>query len=146
MKSAQWLRSKMLLFEVFFSIFIPGGHFVQWSRTIWAILLEDLQRNNPINFGWNLPSSYGGDVIWRKLWMTHDEQSKTDAGHRAITIVLPKHVVLRWAKYRFSRWRPSWISNPPILAGFGLQVTLMLSTKFQVNWPLGSEAKNRLSK
>ena len=31
---------------------------------------------------------------------------------------------------------------------FGLQVTLMLSTKFQVNWPFssGEEAKNRFSR
>ena len=35
-----------------------------------------------------------------------------------------------------------------ILAIFDLQVTLMLPTKFQVNWPfgLGKEAKNRFSK
>ena len=35
-----------------------------------------------------------------------------------------------------------------ILAIFDLQVTLMLLTKFCVNWPLGSgeEAKNRFSK
>ena len=35
-----------------------------------------------------------------------------------------------------------------ILAMFNLQVTLMLPTKFQVNWPLGSgeEAKNRFSR
>ena len=34
-----------------------------------------------------------------------------------------------------------------ILAIFDLQVTPMLSTKFQVNWPFGSgEAKNRFSR
>ena len=40
----------------------------------------------------------------------------------------------------------SWIGT--ILAFFYLQVTLMFSTKFLVNWPLGSgeEAKNRFFK
>ena len=35
-----------------------------------------------------------------------------------------------------------------MLATFDLQVTLMLPTKFQVNWPFGSgkEAKNRFSR
>ena len=35
-----------------------------------------------------------------------------------------------------------------ILAVYNLQVTLMLSTKFQVNWPFrsGEQAKNRLSR
>ena len=31
---------------------------------------------------------------------------------------------------RFSRWRPSWISNRTILATFDLQVTLIVHTKF----------------
>ena len=41
------------------------------------------------------------------------------------------------AKNRFSRWRPSWISDRTILAIFDLQVTPMLPTKYQVNWPRG---------
>ena len=82
----------------FFFIFSSGSHFVQRSRTNWAILLEDSQRNNPINSGWNLPSSYRGDVLSSKLWMTDDTQQTMDAGHRAITIAHPEHVVLRWAK------------------------------------------------
>ena len=51
------------------------------------------------------------------------------------------------AKNRFSRWRPSWISDRIILAIFDLQVTPMLPSKFGVNWPFGSgeEAKNRFS-
>ena len=53
-------------------------------------------------------------------------------------------------KIRFSRWPPwrlSWISDQQGFSYFDLQVTLMLPTKFGVNWPLGSgeEAKNRLS-
>ena len=45
-------------------------------------------------------------------------------------------------KYRFSWW-PPWISDWKILAFFDLFVTLMLPTKFQVNWPFGSgEVKN----
>ena len=54
-----------MLFEVvvvFFSIFSSGSHFVQQSVTVWAILVEDLPRNNPIKFGWNPPSGNGGDV------------------------------------------------------------------------------------
>ena len=37
------------------------------------------------------------------------------------------------AKNRFSRWRPSWISDRNNLAIFDLHVTLMLPTKFRVN-------------
>ena len=55
--------TEQMLFEVL-SIFSYGGHFVQWSKTVWAILVEDLPRYNPtcIKFGWNLPSGSGGDV------------------------------------------------------------------------------------
>ena len=53
-------RGDVVWSVVFFSIFSSGGHFVQLSTKIWAILVEDLPRNNPIKFGWNLPSSYGG--------------------------------------------------------------------------------------
>ena len=54
----------------FFSILSSGGHFEQLSGTIWAILLEDLQRNNPIKFSWNpstvLSTSLGKTfVAWR---------------------------------------------------------------------------------
>ena len=48
----------------------------------------------------------------------------------------------RSSKYRFSRklpWRPSWISDWNHFSYFFyLQVTLMLPTKFGVNWPFGS--------
>ena len=52
------------------------------------------------------------------------------------------------SKNWFSRWPPwwlSWISDRNILAIFDLQVTPMLPTKFQVNWPFGTgeEAINR---
>ena len=52
-------------------------------------------------------------------------------------------------KNAFSRWPPwwpYWISNPNDLI-FDLQVTPMLPTKFQVNWPFGSgeEVKNSFS-
>ena len=47
-----------------FSIFNSGGHFVQRSWMAWAILVEDVPRNNPIKFGWNPPSGYTGDVGW----------------------------------------------------------------------------------
>ena len=38
-------------------------------------------------------------------------------------------------KIDFSSWQPSWIGR--ILAIFDLQVTPMLPTKYQVNWPRG---------
>ena len=58
------------------------------------------------------------------------------------------------AKNRFSRWPPwrhgGYLGFPigTILAIFDLQVTLILPTKFGVNWPFGSgeEAKNRFSR
>ena len=39
------------------------------------------------------------------------------------------------AQNRFSPWWPSWISNGNDFVNFDLQVTLMLPTKFRVNWP-----------
>ena len=55
----------------------------------------------------------------------------------------------RSKKNRFSRWWPSWTSHQNNFSFFDLQhvqVTLMLPTKFQVNWPFGSgeERKNTL--
>ena len=52
---------------------------------------------------------------------------------------------------KFSRLRPgqpSCISIETILAIFDLQVTLILPTKFQINWPLGSreEVQSRFSR
>ena len=46
-----------------FVFFSSGTHFVQQSGTIWAILVENLPRNNSINFGWNPPRVYRA-VIW----------------------------------------------------------------------------------
>ena len=52
-------------------------------------------------------------------------------------------------KNRFS-WQPSWILDrnyfSSILATFDLQVNQTIPTKFQVNWPFGSEAKNKFSR
>ena len=33
-----------------FTIFSPGGHFVQQTRMLGVILVEDNPRNNPMNF------------------------------------------------------------------------------------------------
>ena len=57
----------------------------------------------------------------------------------------------RSKKKRFSRWPPWGHLGFPIstiLAIFDLQVTLMLPTKFGVNWPFssGDEVKNRFSR
>ena len=71
-----------------------------------------------------------------------------------VTPKLPTLVPVNWpfgsgeeANNRFSRWPPSWISDPNDFSFFDLQVTPMLSTKFRVNWPFGSgEEKNRFSR
>ena len=63
--------------------------------------------------------------------------------------MLPSKFGVNWpfgsgeeAKNRFSRWRPSWISDRHDFSYLDLQVTLMVPSKFGVNWPFGSgEAK-----
>ena len=114
-----------MLFEVFFLFFYSGSHFVQRSKTNWAILVEDLPRNNQINFGWNPPSGYRDVICLFYFWLwwrtskgtilstlveihqvvteemsfeANCGQRTTDARHRAITIAQPEHVVLRWAE------------------------------------------------
>ena len=51
-------------------------------------------------------------------------------------------------KIYFQDGRQSWISDRNDLAILDLQVTPMLSTKFQDNWPVrsGEEAKTRFSR
>ena len=44
-----------MLFE-FFYYFKLCRNFEQWSQTIWAVLAEDLPKNNPIKFNWNRPT------------------------------------------------------------------------------------------
>ena len=72
-----------------------------------------------------------------------------------VTLMLPSKSGVNWpfgsgeeAKNKFSRWRPSWISDRHDFSYFDLQVTLMVPSKFGVNWPFGSgeEAKNRFSR
>ena len=68
--------------------------------------------------------------------------------------MLPRKFGVNWpfssgeAKNRFSRWRPSWMSDRHDISYFWSQVTLMLPSKFGVNWPFGSgkEAKIRFSR
>ena len=45
-KSVQQFRSRS--FEDFFSIYSPGGHFVQQSGTVLAILVDSHLRNIPV--------------------------------------------------------------------------------------------------
>ena len=61
-----------------------------------------------------------------------------------VTLIVPSKFGVNWpfgsgeeAKNRFSRWRPSWISDRNDFSYFDLQVTPMLPTKYQVNWPRG---------
>ena len=46
----------------FFSIFSSGGHFIQPSRTILAILVEGHSRNIPVKLFQNPLTHLGGDV------------------------------------------------------------------------------------
>ena len=59
------------------------------------------------------------------FWSTH----QPDASYQ-----VSSQLALSW-KNRFSRWRPAWISDWNNFSYFDLHVTLMLPTKFQVNWP-----------
>ena len=51
-----------------FSIFSSGGHFVQGSGTILAILLEGHPRNISMELFLNQFISLGGDVIYRLFY------------------------------------------------------------------------------
>ena len=98
LRSVQGVQRRCHLKFVFFC-FQLWWPFCAASGTIWAILLEELQRNNLINFEWNPPSSYG-DVIWSKLWTMHDRWQ-----NRAITIAHPEHIAL----WRAKNWHLMWI-------------------------------------
>ena len=60
-KSANWPWRRCRFKS--FSIFSSGGHFVQRSRTILAILVKGHPRNIPVKLFWNLPTGLGGDVV-----------------------------------------------------------------------------------
>ena len=62
-----------MLFKHFFSIFNlwwlfsilnSGGHLVQWSETILAILVQSHERYISVKLFWNWAISMRGDVIW----------------------------------------------------------------------------------
>ena len=46
-----------------FSIFSSGGHLVQWSRTVWAILVDSHLRNIPVKLFQNLSTDLAEEVI-----------------------------------------------------------------------------------
>ena len=46
-----------------FSIFSSGGHFVKWSGTILAILVEGNSRNISVILFYNRAIVLGGDVV-----------------------------------------------------------------------------------
>ena len=48
-----------------FSIFSSGGHFVQGSRLILAILVEGHPGNISVKLFYNLATGLGRDVVWR---------------------------------------------------------------------------------
>ena len=50
------------MFEVF-SIFSSGGHLVQQSRTVIAILVKGHLGHIPVKFEWNSHGGLGGVVI-----------------------------------------------------------------------------------
>ena len=46
-----------------FSIFSSGGHFVQWSGTVWAILVDSHLRNIPVKLFQNLSTDLAEEVV-----------------------------------------------------------------------------------
>ena len=52
-------RSRLKLF----SIYSPGGYIVQWSRTIWAILVESLQKNISVKLFQNLFTGLAVEIV-----------------------------------------------------------------------------------
>ena len=60
-KSMHWLRGRGLFKG--FSIFSSGGHLVQWSRTVRAILVEGHLRNIPVKLFQNLSTDFAEEVV-----------------------------------------------------------------------------------
>ena len=56
-----WLRKEKLFKG--FSIFSSGGHLVQRSWTIWAILVDSHLRNIPVKLFQNLSTALAEEVI-----------------------------------------------------------------------------------
>ena len=92
------------------------------------------------------PSRISDQIDFSYLWSTSHPPASYQVSSQLVFLSSGEE-----AKNRFSNgghgnhlWFPIWT----ILSIFDLQVTLMLPTKFQVNWPFGSgeEAKNRLSR
>ena len=46
-----------------FSIFSSGGHLVQWSETVWAILVDSHLRSIPVKLFQNLSTDLGEEVV-----------------------------------------------------------------------------------
>ena len=46
-----------------FSIFSSGGHLVQWSGTVWAILVDSHLRNIPVKLFQNLSTDLAEEVV-----------------------------------------------------------------------------------
>ena len=57
----QWFRRRCIL--KIFLIWSSGSPFVQWSRTICAILIEGIMRNNSVKLFWIWTSGSGGDAF-----------------------------------------------------------------------------------
>ena len=116
----------------------------------------------PSKFGFNWPCDSGEEaknrfsrwLPWWPSWISYRQNlsyflsiSHPNASHQVSSQLL--FGLGEEAKNRFSRWlpwRPSWISDGQVI--FDLQVTLMLPSKFEVNWSFGSgeEAKYRFSR
>ena len=56
------VQEEMLLTDIF--IWSSGGTFVQWCKTICAILVEGIMRNNSVNLFQIMASGSGGDVVY----------------------------------------------------------------------------------
>ena len=66
LKLSHWLQRRCRL-KVFSS---SGGHFVQRSRIISAILVQSYYRNICVKLFWNWLTGLGGDAVWRNCWRT----------------------------------------------------------------------------
>ena len=60
-KSMHWLRRRIRL--KVFSIFSSGGHLVQWSGTVRAILVDSHLRNIPVKLFQNLSTDLSEEVV-----------------------------------------------------------------------------------
>ena len=73
-----------------FSIFSSGGHLVQRSATVGAIMVEGHRRNLPVKLYQNPSCRFGGESFKAKGWQGTDEGQ----GTKTVTIAHYEHFML----------------------------------------------------